>query len=70
MDLVSERTHDTVTGNDIRGNSHDNIKVLLIVAYSMETKMTTTKGTTTVLEFLVTKTTLERKLMEGHLALA
>ncbi|KAJ0501317.1 hypothetical protein HanRHA438_Chr11g0500261 [Helianthus annuus] len=69
-DLVGERTQDTFTGNNTRGNSRGNIKVFVIVAYSMETKVTTTKGTTAVLEILVTKTTLEMKLMEGHLVLA
>ena len=43
MDLVGERTQDTVTGNNIRGNNHGNIKVLVIVAYSMETKVTSTR---------------------------
>ena len=43
MDLVGERTQDTVTGNNIRGNSRGNIKVLVIVAYSMETKVTSTR---------------------------
>ncbi|KAJ0602341.1 hypothetical protein HanIR_Chr03g0138571 [Helianthus annuus] len=43
MDLVSERTHDTVTGNDIRGNSRGNITIPVIVAYSMETKVTSTR---------------------------
>ncbi|KAJ0514832.1 hypothetical protein HanRHA438_Chr10g0467851 [Helianthus annuus] len=68
MDLVGERTQDTVIGNNIRGNSRGNIQVLVIIAYSMETKVTTTKGTTAVLETLATETTLEMKLMEGHLA--
>uniref|UniRef100_A0A251TS69 Uncharacterized protein n=1 Tax=Helianthus annuus TaxID=4232 RepID=A0A251TS69_HELAN len=40
MDPVGERTQDTITCNNIRGNSHDNTKVLVIVAYSMETKVT------------------------------
>ena len=38
MDLVGERTQDTVAGNN-RGNN----KVLVIVAYSMETKVTSTR---------------------------
>ena len=41
MDLVGERTQDTVTGNNIRGNSRSNFKVLVIVAYSMEMKVPT-----------------------------
>ncbi|MFS8026908.1 hypothetical protein Hanom_Chr16g01492221 [Helianthus anomalus] len=43
MDLVGERTQDTVTCNNIRGNSRGNIKVHVILAYSMEPKVTSTR---------------------------
>ena len=37
---VGERSQDPVTSSDIRGNSHGDIEALVIVVYSMKTKVT------------------------------